>query len=124
MVADSTEQLKKYFSGLNYTNHENPQPDDIANLHAYKWLVAKEKAILTAINMMRPRQNNYIGFLWSPSVDENDIQAKLAPYAGATFEKFKEGEGMTELNPPTYIKTNELTDFFQTIVNTYGIPNY
>jgi hypothetical protein len=112
MISDSQSQLKKYFSGLNYANAEAPKADEIANLMAYKWLLAKEKAILTAINMMRPRQNNYIGFLWSPSVDENDIQEKLAPYVGATFEKFKEGEGITELNPPTYIKTNELTEFF------------
>jgi len=27
-------------------------------------------------------------------------------------------------NPPTYIKTNDVTEFFQQIVNTYGIPNY
>jgi hypothetical protein len=50
--------------------------------------------------------------LWSPSADEADIQDKLAPFAGATFEKFKEGEGISELNPPTYIKSNDVTFFF------------
>jgi V-type H+-transporting ATPase subunit a len=124
LISETQEGLKNWYSSLNYANAENPKPDEIANLEAYKWLLAKEKAILTAINMMRPRNNNYIGFLWSPSVDEDDIQDKLTGYVGATFEKFKAGEGINELNPPTYIKTNELTWFFQTIVNTYGIPNY
>lgn len=29
-----------------------------------------------------------------------------------------------ELNPPTYFKTNEFTEVFQEIVDTYGVPSY
>ena len=69
MITDSKKSIKEWLTGINYPNAD----DDISNLEAYKWLLAKEKAILTAINMMRTRQNNHIGFLWSPSVDEADI---------------------------------------------------
>jgi V-type H+-transporting ATPase subunit a len=33
----------------------------------------------------------------------------------------REGHGIV---PPSYFKTNEFTDVFQTIINTYGIPSY
>jgi len=61
--------MKEWLRGVNYSAND----DKVANLVAYKWLIAKEKAILTAINMMRPRMNNYIGFLWSPSAEEGEI---------------------------------------------------
>jgi len=61
--------LKEWLRGVNYSANN----DQVANLVAYKWLIAKEKAILTAINMMRPRNHNYIGFLWSPSAEEGEI---------------------------------------------------
>ena len=64
LIAKSRQQLKEYLTRLNYGAEG---VEEIALLEAYKWLVSKEKAILTAINMMKARQNNYIGFLWSPS---------------------------------------------------------
>ena len=30
----------------------------------------------------------------------------------------------TELHPPTYFKTNEFTEVYQEIVDTYGVPSY
>ena len=52
MIVDSQLQFKNYLKSVNYGNADN---DEIANLEAFSWLCAKEKAILTAINMMRPR---------------------------------------------------------------------
>jgi hypothetical protein len=39
--------------------------------------VAKEKAIYTALNMMKSREKTYIGFLWVPTVLAVDLSLKL-----------------------------------------------
>lgn len=52
MIAECTKQYKGYLKSINYTNED---ATEVSNLEAFSWLCAKEKAILTAINMMRPR---------------------------------------------------------------------
>jgi len=47
--------------------------------------VAKEKAIYTALNMMKSREKNYIGFIWCPVALEIVIRQELAEFPTTEF---------------------------------------
>lgn len=51
---------------------------------------------------------------------EHEIRDVLSQYPTTDFKRFENHS----ITPPTYIKTNEFTESFQEIVNTYGIPMY
>lgn len=51
MIVKSQKCLKEWLQTLNYGEDKT----DIAVLEGYKWIVAKEKAIFTALNMMKIR---------------------------------------------------------------------
>merc|ERR1719210_826834 len=66
--------------------------------------------------------------VWYPESDEAKIQALLK----AEREGDQQGQGAFlnpdkgawRSTPPTYIRTNEYTETFQEIIDTYGIPRY
>jgi V-type H+-transporting ATPase subunit a len=60
----------------------------------------------------------YIGYFWSPSDSEDTIRMNLANYGSTDLQRFENHN----IKPPTYIKSNDFTEVFQEIVNTYGIP--
>ena len=95
--------MKDYLASENYQNDAT-----IAEYEIYTWLIAKEKAIYTAINMMRSRvisyeneasqmriagQASYVGFMWIPFEDEKAIDDELAKFEGTEFKAFKNGDG-------------------------------
>ena len=98
--------------------HEEGTPPSM--LEVYKWFVAKEKAIYSAMNLMRPGSNTYIGYFWSPMEHENTTRQILSRFPTTDWQRF---ENHT-IKPPTYIKVNEFTAPFQEIVNTYGVPAF
>lgn len=64
MLKISKRQLKEYLYSLNYNKDKSEK--EVSTLEVHKWLVAKEKAIYNALNMMKSRKATYIGFLWAP----------------------------------------------------------
>ena len=52
--------------------------------------------------------------------DEEMIREKLSNFPTTNIKRFNNHT----IRPPTYLKTNEFTNAFQQIVNTYGFPNY
>jgi V-type H+-transporting ATPase subunit a len=71
--------------------------------------------------MMKIVNDFLIGYYWAPYEDEREIQNRLSNQTAVKITVVKENAGIT---PPTFFKTTEFTYVFQTIVDTYGVPNY
>eukprot|EP01084_Bolivina_argentea_P001832 3386_1 len=94
-----------------------------------KWKIAllQEKAIRITLNKFSINQGN--NFLraegWCPSSSQNNIREILDD---VTKNKGVGRPVIQDSNPkgivPTHFETNELTEPFQAIVNTYGVPRY
>ena len=67
---------------------------------------------------MRQGNATYIGYFWSPSVQEDELRRQLRNFPTTSIERFENHS----IKPPTFIKSNDFTTVFQEIVNTYGIP--
>lgn len=78
MLKISRRQLKEYLYSLNYT--KDKQEKEVSTLEVQKWLVAKEKSIYCALNMMKSRKATYIGFLWAPFDQQSYIAEGLKNY--------------------------------------------
>lgn len=117
----SRRQLKQYLTQINQiSGDEGLVRERISALEVYKWFVAKEKALYSALNLMKQGQSAYVGFFWSPNDDEVRMKEVLQNYPTTDFKRFNNHN----IQPPTYFKINEFTFPFQEIVNTYGIPMY
>jgi hypothetical protein len=82
-MKDSKRQLREYLLSINGD----------CNVEIPSWLevchnaVVREKAIYTIINQLQKRSesNNYIGFLWAPSLLEGQIKDSLAMFQTTEF---------------------------------------
>jgi hypothetical protein len=63
LLETSTFQLKSYLYDINRWKED---AEEGSTFLVYQSLVAKEKAIYNALNMMKSRGANYIGFIWLP----------------------------------------------------------
>merc|ERR1711920_115102 len=97
-----------------------------SKLEDWRLFCIKEKAIYTVLNQCQEGMALRCE-VWYPEADENKIVKLLQDTRGD-----HEGQGAfltpdrapAMSCPPTYIKTNEYTETFQEIINTYGIPGY
>lgn len=95
--------------------------DDISTIYIYKMFLAKEKALYQTLNMMKMQNTVFIGYFWAPAEEERGIIDKLSnKFPTVRMVRY---ENHT-ISRPTYIKTNEVTEIFQLIVDTYGVPQY
>jgi hypothetical protein len=63
----------------------NGNPDGASALEIMLMFVAKEKAIYTALNMMKSREKTYIGFIWCPVAVEVLIRQELQEFQTTEF---------------------------------------
>jgi V-type H+-transporting ATPase subunit a len=92
----------------------------------YRIFFKKEKMIFSNLNKCYVHDNFIDGEVWIPLEKFPDVQKFLDEVTQGNEKlpaKFYDLPDQN-LNPPTYIKTNEFTWAFQEIVNTYGIPRY
>ena len=100
----------------------------------YKLFFEQEKLVYTALNKCIIRDTYVDGQVWIPSNEidrvnsllqnmfhQNDESQNKENKASAYLEDIPFDEGS---KPPTLIFTNEFTEAFQEVVNTYGIPRY
>ncbi|KAJ3146206.1 H(+)-transporting V0 sector ATPase subunit a [Geranomyces variabilis] len=98
------------------------------NLEAWSTVVKKEKAIYHTMNQFNYDQNRkaLIAEGWCPTLSINAIQYALrgvTERTGATVPPIL-NELRTVLDPPTYHRTNKVTQGFQDIVDAYGVAAY
>jgi len=98
-----------------------------SKIEDWRLFCLKEKAIYSVLNYCEEGMALRVN-VWYPANDEPKIQAAL--------KRAQEGDlsgqgaflnpdnGKWRTTPPTYIRTNEYTEAFQEVVDTYGIPRY
>jgi V-type H+-transporting ATPase subunit a len=91
----------------------------------WKSVVRREKSIYYALNMFNyaADRRTLISEAWMPRNDVAKVQSILenAGISGAvpTMHELHTGK-----EPPTFHRTNKLTEEFQTIIDSYGIAKY
>ncbi|KAK9690445.1 hypothetical protein RND81_09G128100 [Saponaria officinalis] len=109
--------------------HRNKALSDIG-FHLTRWmyLVRREKAVYDTLNMLNfdVTKKCLVGEGWCPLSAKTQIQEALQratfhsnSQIGIIFHAIDAVE-----SPPTYFKTNRLTNAFQEIVDAYGVANY
>lgn len=82
--------------------------------------LAKEKALYQTLNMMKWQAQTFTGYFWAPVDEQNFISQRLQSYNAVRISGYEEHN----IARPTYVKTNEFTATYQTIIDTYGVPRY
>jgi hypothetical protein len=112
MLRISKRQLKDYLYTINY-NKDRQRVDEmikqnqkeVCTLEIFKFMVAKEKAIYNALNMMQARNQSYIGFIWAPYELQGEISSALSQFHTTNFNMYRDDPDQPHaLNPPTYFK--------------------
>eukprot|EP00440_Ansanella_granifera_P060760 gb/GFBE01065857.1/.p1 GENE.gb/GFBE01065857.1/~~gb/GFBE01065857.1/.p1 ORF type:complete len:809 (+),score=265.44 gb/GFBE01065857.1/:1-2427(+) len=104
---------------------QNPQGN--SKIEEWRLFCIKEKSIYNIMNLcsgdMALRVN-----VWYPASDEKSIfellQKLNAGSQQGAFLALDRSSGAAKSTPPTYIRTNEYTEGWQDVIDTYGIPKY
>ena len=94
----------------------------------YKLYFLQEKLLFSNLNKCKLRGNFIDGEVWIPEEKYQLVQDSLLKITSkdpnkltAVLSDFEEGD---DSKPPTYLKLNDFTYPFQTIVSEYGVPRY
>jgi V-type H+-transporting ATPase subunit a len=89
-------------------------------------VIKQDAMIYSLLNMMKLGEKTYKGLAWCTKSNEisltnlNETLSKIPDFVVPRFKRMEK----TSLTPPTATYTNEFIAPFQSIVDTYGIPNY
>ena len=94
----------------------------------YKLYFLQEKLLFSNLNKCKLRGNFIDGEVWIPEEKYELVENSLLKITSkdpnkltAVLSDFEEGDNS---KPPTYLKLNDFTYPFQTIVSEYGVPRY
>merc|ERR1719487_42270 len=98
-----------------------------SRIEEYRLFCVKEKSQYTIMNLFNEHDVILRTNVWYPTAEQDNIVAALGA-ASVTWNceraMLMPKKGGASMAPPTYIKTNEYTEGWQEIINTYGIPRY
>eukprot|EP00933_Yihiella_yeosuensis_P016790 TRINITY_DN1420_c0_g1_i1.p1 TRINITY_DN1420_c0_g1~~TRINITY_DN1420_c0_g1_i1.p1 ORF type:complete len:810 (+),score=203.16 TRINITY_DN1420_c0_g1_i1:81-2510(+) len=96
-----------------------------STIEDWRLFCIKEKSLYNILNLCSGDLVLRVN-VWYPNSDEDKIQGVLqAVNSNKPQGAFMTPDrGSSKSTPPTYIRTNEYTEAFQEVVNTYGIPKY
>eukprot|EP00931_Biecheleriopsis_adriatica_P080650 TRINITY_DN539_c0_g1_i2.p1 TRINITY_DN539_c0_g1~~TRINITY_DN539_c0_g1_i2.p1 ORF type:complete len:808 (+),score=197.60 TRINITY_DN539_c0_g1_i2:111-2534(+) len=103
---------------------ENPTGN--SKIEEWRLYCIKEKSIYNVLNMCSGDLCLRVS-VWYPSSDEKTITSLLQSFKSSTGEQAfltSDAKGVHKGKPPTYIRTNDYTEGWQEVINTYGIPKY
>ncbi len=105
--------------GLSIGSDHQPAKYDL-----YRLYFKKERLMFLNLNKCINRGNFLDGEVWIPEDSYKDVQKTLQDINKSELTAFLTDPQSTDVTPPTYLKTNDLTSTFQLIVDTYGVPRY
>lgn len=101
------------------------RPETNSRIEEWRLFCAKEKSIYSILNLCSGDIALRVN-VWYPEADEEKIKVLLNRVnlnTGLTAFLTPDS-GTTKSTPPTYIRTNEFTEAWQEVIDTYGIPKY
>eukprot|EP00930_Biecheleria_cincta_P072273 TRINITY_DN596_c0_g1_i1.p1 TRINITY_DN596_c0_g1~~TRINITY_DN596_c0_g1_i1.p1 ORF type:complete len:845 (-),score=151.29 TRINITY_DN596_c0_g1_i1:54-2210(-) len=102
-------------------------PDGNSKIEEWRLFCIKEKSIYNILNLCSGDIALRV-HIWFPATDEESIKKVLqrlnASQEGQQGAFLGDSAPQAYSKPPTYIRTNEYTEGWQEIINTYGIPKY
>jgi vacuolar-type H+-ATPase subunit I/STV1 len=116
LMKTSKIQLRDYLVQINHIARplgndlraSNVEGESISATEVYKFFVAKERAIYSALNYMRQGPAAFVGYFWSPTEREEEIRSELRAFPTSETRRYDNHN----IKPPTYLKTNEFTGAF------------
>jgi V-type H+-transporting ATPase subunit a len=121
VMGATNEEVRNYLTKVNKMENS-----DASVIQLYKWFVIKEKALNENLNKLKMGDRLLVGLFWCPASQTRYVSDEIQRIksdrniSGPQMWK-REGHGII---PPSFFKTNEFTEVFQEIVNTYGVPTY
>lgn len=121
VMGATNEEVRNYLTKVNKMENS-----DSSVIQLYKWFVIKEKALNENLNKLKMGDRLLVGLFWCPASQTKYVSDEIQRIksdrniSGPQMWK-REGHGII---PPSYFKTNEFTEVFQEIINTYGVPTY
>mmetsp|Transcript_66010 Transcript_66010/g.148341 ORF Transcript_66010/g.148341 Transcript_66010/m.148341 type:complete len:811 (+) Transcript_66010:104-2536(+) len=100
-------------------------PATNSKIEDWRLFCIKEKSIYSILNLCEEGMALRVN-VWYPVTDEDKIMSLLKTVNMRSQEKaiLMPDKGHMKSTPPTYIRTNEYTEGWQEVINTYGIPKY
>ncbi|CAE7320441.1 VHA-a3 [Symbiodinium sp. CCMP2592] len=96
-------------------------------IEEWRLFCVKEKAIYHTLNLFEGNMNLRAS-CWYPAAEEDNIRAlctqHFASQRGHSSAVLMPHRSPPRKQAPTYIRVNEFTSIFQTLVDTYGLPRY
>jgi len=98
-----------------------------SKIEDWRLFCIKEKSIYSILNMFQEGMT-LTANVWFPAADHDSIKSLLNVMnqnkGGQDVAILMPDQSKPRTVPPTYIRTNEYTQGWQDIINTYGIPKY
>jgi V-type H+-transporting ATPase subunit a len=94
-----------------------------SKVEEWRLFCIKEKSIYATLNMFEGEMHLRAN-CWFAASEEQKILDALAKAKGNGEQAVLKSIDNSRKEPPTYIRTNEFTDVWQCVINTYGIPRY
>jgi len=96
-----------------------------SKMEEWRLFCIKEKSIYSILNLCQEGMTLNVD-VWYPVADLKKIKHVLEKVNTSSQHKavLCEDQGAPKVTPPTYIRTNEYTEGWQEVINTYGIPKY
>mmetsp|Transcript_79806 Transcript_79806/g.258575 ORF Transcript_79806/g.258575 Transcript_79806/m.258575 type:complete len:812 (+) Transcript_79806:94-2529(+) len=98
-----------------------------SKIEDWRLFCTKEKAIYNILNQCEEGMVLRVN-VWYPTAEEAQIKGILKTESDVTPDSsgavLNADRAPKHAMPPTYIRTNEYTEAFQEVVDTYGIPRY
>lgn len=120
----TTAEISGLLSGILYDRHTGRSP-----LADWIYHVRRERAISDAMrkcDLSNPRATNIKAEGWIPVEEQERLREVITHSVRAGHRAALEVPPKREqpAAPPTYFRTNQVTETFQGIVDTYGVPRY
>ena len=116
-----SEGIKSYIQTINVW-----EASQVSKIQLYKFHLIREKCIYENLNKLIKGNNFFIGAFWIPECWVSAIDWTrdfLNSFKHIKVPHLVKREDH-DFVPPTFIRTNDFTQIFQEITNTYGVPSY